>query len=208
MPSLITAKLKSLQSNVSNIRNLCILAHVDHGKTSLADSLVATNGIISSRLAGKLRYLDSRPDEQERGITMKCSSIALFHVTETSQEFLINLMDSPGHVDFSSEVSTAVRLCDGALLVVDVVEGVQPQTKVVLKQAWDEGIKPVLVLNKMDRLIVETGLDPLAAYHHLAIVLGQVNALMGEMFAESVASKETKQRNANNKEEKMEFIAG
>merc|ERR1719481_682805 len=195
MPSLITAKLKSLQSNVSNIRNLCILAHVDHGKTSLADSLVATNGIISSRLAGKLRYLDSRPDEQERGITMKCSSIALFHVTETSQEFLINLMDSPGHVDFSSEVSTAVRLCDGAILVVDVVEGVQPQTKVVLRQAWDEGIKPVLVLNKVDRLIGEMRQDPLAAYHHMVQVLEQVNALVAEMFTQEVLEKSKKNSN-------------
>merc|ERR1719481_1131089 len=195
MPSLITAKLKSLQSNVSNIRNLCILAHVDHGKTSLADSLVATNGIISSRLAGKLRYLDSRPDEQERGITMKCSSIALFHVTESSQEFLINLMDSPGHVDFSSEVSTAVRLCDGAILVVDVVEGVQPQTKVVLRQAWDEGIKPVLVLNKVDRLIGEMRQDPLAAYHHMVQVLEQVNALVAEMFTQEVLEKSNKNSN-------------
>ena len=83
----------------------------------------ATNGVISSRLAGKLRYMDSRKDEQERGITMKSSSIALFYI-ENSKEYLVNLMDSPGHVDFSSEVSTAVRLCDGAILVVDVVEGV------------------------------------------------------------------------------------
>merc|ERR1719481_2118831 len=197
MPSLITAKLKSLQSNVSNIRNLCILAHVDHGKTSLADSLVATNGIISSRLAGKLRYLDSRPDEQERGITMKCSSIALFHVTESSQEFLINLMDSPGHVDFSSEVSTAVRLCDGAVLVVDVVEGAQPQTKVVLKQAWDEGIKPVLVLNKIDRLVIDMKLDTETAYMRLREVLEQVNALVGEMFTEDVLAKKNDETNAN-----------
>ena len=191
MSNLLTNKLAKLQHSVHNIRNLCILAHVDHGKTSLADSLVATNGVISSRLAGKLRYMDSRKDEQERGITMKSSAIALFYL-EDGKEYLINLMDSPGHVDFSSEVSTAVRLCDGAILVVDVVEGVQPQTKVVLRQAWDEGIKPVLVLNKVDRLIGEMKHDPLAAYHHMVQVLEQVNALVAEMFTQEVLEKSNK----------------
>eukprot|EP00090_Calanus_glacialis_P001947 TRINITY_DN11454_c0_g1_i1.p1 TRINITY_DN11454_c0_g1~~TRINITY_DN11454_c0_g1_i1.p1 ORF type:complete len:1029 (+),score=406.18 TRINITY_DN11454_c0_g1_i1:471-3557(+) len=191
MSSLLTNKLAKLQHSQENIRNICILAHVDHGKTSLADSLVATNGVISSRLAGKLRYMDSRKDEQERGITMKSSAIALFYLAE-GKEYLVNLMDSPGHVDFSSEVSTAVRLCDGAILVVDVVEGVQPQTKVVLRQAWDEGIKPVLVLNKVDRLIGEMGQDPLAAYHHMVHVLEQVNALVAEMFTQEVLEKSNK----------------
>eukprot|EP00092_Neocalanus_flemingeri_P025078 GFUD01027194.1.p1 GENE.GFUD01027194.1~~GFUD01027194.1.p1 ORF type:complete len:1021 (+),score=381.10 GFUD01027194.1:451-3513(+) len=191
MTSLLINKLAKLQNSVDNIRNICILAHVDHGKTSLADSLVATNGVISSRLAGKLRYMDSRKDEQERGITMKSSAIALFYLEE-GKEYLVNLMDSPGHVDFSSEVSTAVRLCDGAILVVDVVEGVQPQTKVVLRQAWDEGIKPVLVLNKVDRLVVEMKQDPLAAYHHMVQVLEQVNALVAEMFNQEVLEQSSK----------------
>lgn len=79
MPSVTPAVLASLQANTKNIRNICVLAHVDHGKTSLSDSLIASNGIISSKMAGKLRYLDSRPDEQERGITMKSSSISLLY---------------------------------------------------------------------------------------------------------------------------------
>lgn len=182
-------KLAELQQNSKNIRNICILAHVDHGKTTLADSLVASNGIISPKMAGKLRYMDSRKDEQERGITMKSSSIALFYCKEGG-EYLINLIDSPGHVDFSSEVSTAVRLCDGAVVVVDVVEGVCPQTQVALKQAWLESIKPVLVLNKIDRLILEKKLSPLDAYVHLSQVLEQVNAVMGELFTTEVLGRE------------------
>jgi translation elongation factor EF-G len=79
-----------------------------------------------------------------------------------------------GHVDFSSEVCTAVRLCDGAVIVVDIVEGVQPQTKVVLQQAWDQGMKPILVLNKLDRLIFEMKLDTRGAYAHINQVLEQV----------------------------------
>ncbi|XP_076879155.1 LOW QUALITY PROTEIN: elongation factor-like GTPase 1 [Brachyhypopomus gauderio] len=178
-------KIIALQKKTSNIRNICILAHVDHGKTTLADCLVASNGIISTRLAGKLRYLDSREDEQIRGITMKSSAISL-HFTTGENEYLINLIDSPGHVDFSSEVSTAVRLCDGAIVVVDAVEGVCPQTQAVLRQAWLENIRPVLVINKIDRLIVELKLSPLEAHMHLQKILEQVNAVTGTLFASKV----------------------
>ncbi|XP_052003720.1 elongation factor-like GTPase 1 [Xyrauchen texanus] len=181
----ILEKIIALQKKTSNIRNLCILAHVDHGKTTLADCLVANNGIISSRLAGKLRYLDSREDEQIRGITMKSSGISL-HYSTGGNEYLINLIDSPGHVDFSSEVSTAVRLCDGAIVVVDAVEGVCPQTQVVLRQAWLENIRPVLVINKIDRLIVELKLTSQEAYTHLQKILEQVNAVTGALFTSKV----------------------
>src|SRR5277367_4368189 len=90
-------KLIELQKKPENIRNICILAHVDHGKTTLADCLLAANGIISSRMIGNLRYLDSRPDEQERGITMKSSAVSLF-CKINSEEFLLNLLDSPGKI--------------------------------------------------------------------------------------------------------------
>lgn len=185
-------RLTEIQSEPGNIRNICILAHVDHGKTTLADSLVASNGIISNKLAGKLRYLDSRPDEQLRGITMKSSSITLYHRYDNG-EFVVNLIDSPGHVDFASEVSTAVRLCDGAIIVVDVVEGVCPQTRSALSISYTEGLKPILVLNKIDRLITEIKLTPLDAYVHLTQVLEQVNAVMGELFASDVMQREEKE---------------
>ncbi|XP_029806402.1 elongation factor-like GTPase 1 isoform X1 [Suricata suricatta] len=174
-------KMIELQKNTANIRNICILAHVDHGKTTLADCLISSNGIISSRLAGKLRYLDSREDEQVRGITMKSSAISL-HYAIGGDEYLVNLIDSPGHVDFSSEVSTAVRICDGCLIVVDAVEGVCPQTQAVLRQAWLENIRPALVINKIDRLIVELKFTPHEAYSHLKNILEQINALTGTLF--------------------------
>ncbi|XP_027427421.1 elongation factor-like GTPase 1 isoform X1 [Zalophus californianus] len=178
-------KMIHLQKNTANIRNICVLAHVDHGKTTLTDCLLSSNGVISSRLAGKLRYMDSREDEQVRGITMKSSAISL-HYAKDNEEYLINLIDSPGHVDFSSEVSTAVRICDGCIIVVDAVEGVCPQTQAVLRQAWLENIRPVLVINKIDRLIVELKFTPQEAYSHLKNILEQINALTGTLFTSKV----------------------
>lgn len=211
----------------ANVRCATLMGHVDHGKSSYADSLLASNAIISSRQAGKLRYLDSREDEQERGITMESSAVSLSfkvrqmpaqqqqqqqpagaaaahgdagtHTPESGshasgsngntsttpaiQDFMINLIDTPGHVDFTSEVSTASRLCDGSLIIVDVVEGVCTQTINVLRQAWDERLAPILVINKMDRLVAELKLSPTEAYHHLAQLIEQVNAVMGSFFA-------------------------
>jgi ribosome assembly protein 1 len=150
--------------------------------------LIATNGVISAKQAGKIRYLDSRPDEQLRGITMESSAISLFfsllrrtspEAPPESKEYLINLIDSPGHIDFSSEVSTASRLCDGAIVLVDAVEGVCSQTVTVLRQTYTEKLKPLLVINKMDRLITELKLSPAEAHTHLTKLLEQVNAVMG-----------------------------
>ncbi|KAL8857553.1 MAG: hypothetical protein Q9178_005881 [Gyalolechia marmorata] len=191
MPVVNPEKLIALQRSADDIRNICILAHVDHGKTSLTDALIATNGIISPKLAGKIRYLDSRPDEQLRGITMESSAISLhFSMSRRAaadelpvqKEYLINLIDSPGHIDFSSEVSTASRLCDGALVLVDAVEGVCSQTVTVLRQTWVEHLKPLLVINKIDRLITELKMSAAEAYTHLSKLLEQVNAVIGSFF--------------------------
>ncbi|AAW40646.1 hypothetical protein CNBA0330 [Cryptococcus deneoformans B-3501A] len=176
---------------LQNTRNVTIVAHVDHGKTSFADSLLSSNNIISSRMAGKLRFLDSREDEQERGITMESSAVSLrFDMTRLSpdgtssiQQCICNVIDTPGHVDFASEVSTASRLCDGALVLVDVWEGVATQTIAVLRQAWMDKLKPLLVINKMDRLITELKLSPSEAYHHISQLIEQVNAVMGSFYA-------------------------
>ncbi|KKY39454.1 putative elongation factor 2 [Diaporthe ampelina] len=160
MPVVSPEQLAKLQQQPDDIRNICILAHVDHGKTSLTDALLATNGIISPKLAGKVRYLDSRPDEQERGITMESSAISLYFsmlrrsspdATPEPKEYLVNLIDSPGHIDFSSET-------------------------------WEEKLKPLLVINKMDRLITELKMTPNEAYVHLSKLLEQVNAVLGSFF--------------------------
>jgi ribosome assembly protein 1 len=191
MPAIPPSRLVALQNNPSNVRNICILAHVDHGKTSLSDSLIATNGIIAPKMAGKIRYLDSRPDEQLRGITMESSAISLYFSMMRRQkedpeakkeEYLINLIDSPGHIDFSSEVSTASRLCDAAVVLVDAVEGVCSQTVTVLRQVWIEQLKPLLVINKIDRLVTELKMTPAEAYSHLERVLEGVNAVIGGFY--------------------------
>uniref|UniRef100_A0A8D3BZY3 Elongation factor-like 1 n=1 Tax=Scophthalmus maximus TaxID=52904 RepID=A0A8D3BZY3_SCOMX len=189
-------RIISLQRNPANIRNLCILAHVDHGKTTLADCLVASNGIISSRLAGK----------------KKKNNLCVRLASSGDQDYLLNLIDSPGHVDFSSEVSTAVRLCDGAVVIVDAVEGVCPQTQVVLRQAWLENIRPVLVINKMDRLIMELKLTPQEAYTHLQKILEQVNAVTGSLFMSKVleerAEKEEKESETTSGDQVYDWSAG
>ncbi|KAG0234543.1 Cytoplasmic GTPase/eEF2-like protein (ribosomal biogenesis) [Actinomortierella wolfii] len=254
MPSIPISDLIRLQANQENVRNICILAHVDHGKTTLSDSLLASNGIISSKLAGKVRYLDSREDEQERGITMESSAISLYFKimrrsmlnnqnqnaaaataaagganteksndstapspadspaalpsTPKAEEYLINLIDSPGHVDFSGEVSTASRLCDGALVLVDAVEGVCTQTHTVLRQAWRDSVKPVLVINKIDRLITELQFTPLEAYVHLNKILEQVNAVMGTFFSEEVLEEDYRKKMERSKEQKQQQESG
>jgi ribosome assembly protein 1 len=144
-------RLQAMQ-NTEYIRNICVIAHVDHGKTTLTDCLLSSNKIISKSLAGKLRFLDSREDEQEREITMKSSSISLVHEHEkTKQDCLVNLIDSPGHVDFAFEVSSGLKVCDNAVLVIDVIEGACSQTYKVLNAAVKEGLKVILFINKIDK---------------------------------------------------------
>eukprot|EP01012_Entosiphon_sulcatum_P045371 TRINITY_DN6052_c0_g1_i1.p1 TRINITY_DN6052_c0_g1~~TRINITY_DN6052_c0_g1_i1.p1 ORF type:complete len:1003 (-),score=145.79 TRINITY_DN6052_c0_g1_i1:38-3046(-) len=170
------------------VRNFCLLAHVDHGKTTLCDFLIASNGIISQPLAGKVHFMDSLEDEQAKRITMKASSIGLRHQVD-GQPYFMNLVDSPGHIDFSSEVSAAVRVCDGGLVLIDAVDGVSIQTHIVLQQAYQEKMHVCLVLNKIDRLITELDYTPQEAYLRLSQLLQSANVIMASLLNASHIAK-------------------
>ena len=171
------------QKNTSNIRNICVLAHVDHGKTSLVDSLISYNNIISPKMAGNVRYMDSREDEQERHITMKASSITVIYRSEKlNSNYLLNIIDVPGHVDFSYEIFSSLKMVDGAIIMIDVIEGICSQTESAIREAWDEKIKFILVLNKIDKLFRIVEKTPEEAYEHLKNLLEKVNAMMSSLI--------------------------
>ncbi len=180
------AKLaESLMSNRQNIRNMGIVAHIDHGKSTLADSLIASSGLMSEELAGQQRVMDFEDQEQERGITINAANISLLH-TYKGEQYLINLIDTPGHVDFGGEVIRAMRAVDGVILVVDAVEGVMPQTETVIRQALREFVRPVLFINKVDRLINELQLTEQQMQERFLKVITHVNSLIVKSMPESL----------------------
>lgn len=182
-------QIREIMDRKRNIRNMSVIAHVDHGKSTLTDSLVSKAGIIAGSRAGETRFTDTRKDEQERAITIKSTAISMYYeLCESDMEylkgkndgnaFLINLIDSPGHVDFSSEVTAALRVTDGALVVVDCVSGVCVQTETVLRQAIGERIKPVLFMNKMDLALLTLQLDPEDLYQNFQRTVENVNVII------------------------------
>jgi elongation factor 2 len=191
MPNFTVDQIRECQYQTNNIRNMSVIAHVDHGKSTLTDSLIAKAGIIAGEAAGDARTTDTRKDEQERGITIKSTGVSLFFESDILVEgeqlgYLINLIDSPGHVDFSSEVTAALRVTDGALVVVDYVEGVSVQTETVLRQALAEKIKPVLMINKIDRGILELQVDGETMYNKFQRVIENVNVIISTYECEDM----------------------
>lgn len=184
-------QIRGIMDKKHNIRNMSVIAHVDHGKSTLTDSLVSKAGIIASAKAGETRFTDTRKDEQERCITIKSTGISLYYelpkddikyikqtVEKDENAFLINLIDSPGHVDFSSEVTAALRVTDGALVVVDCVSGVCVQTETVLRQALGERIRPILFMNKMDLALLTLQLEQEDLYQTFQRAIENVNVII------------------------------
>jgi elongation factor 2 len=176
----IVQECERLMDKPENIRNIAIAAHVDHGKTTLTDNLLAGAGMISDETAGQQLAMDTEEDEQERGITIDAANVSMTHEFEDTNH-LINLIDTPGHVDFGGDVTRAMRAVDGALVVVDAVEGAMPQTETVLRQALREGVKPALFINKVDRLISELQEGPQEMQERLQAVIRDVNELIRGM---------------------------
>ena len=181
-------KIKELMRKQEKIRNIDIAAHIDHGKTTLSDNLLAGAGMLSETLAGKALSLDFHEDEQERGITIDAAAVSMIHNVE-GEDYLINLIDTPGHVDFGGDVTRAMRAVDGTIIVVCAVEGIMPQTETVVKQALREYVKPILFINKVDRLIKELQLSPDKMQERFMRIIMNVNE-----FIRKNAPKEFKEK--------------
>ena len=165
------------------IRNLCIAAHIDHGKTTLSDNLIAGAGMMSSDLAGAARVLDFDEQESARGITINAASASMVHAVDGT-DFLINLIDTPGHVDFGGDVTRAMRAVDGCFILACAVEGPMPQTETVVRQALKEKVKPVLFINKVDRLINELQVTPEDMLKRFEETITKVNRLIKQFAPE------------------------
>ncbi len=172
-----TEQVMKIIKNKEQIRNFGVIAHVDHGKTTMSDSLLANSGIIAPSAAGTALALDSMKQEQERGITIVQANITL-HFTKDDKEYVINMIDTPGHVDFSGRVIRSLRAIDGAVVVCDAVEGIMTQTETVTRMALEELVRPVLFINKIDRLIKELRLTPERMQETLATVVSNFNQLI------------------------------
>ncbi|MCX8150525.1 MAG: GTP-binding protein [Candidatus Bathyarchaeota archaeon] len=176
------AEVQNLMSSKEFIRNIGIIAHIDHGKTTLADSLLAGTGLLSPQMAGSARVLDYLEEEQRRKITIKTANITMLYKS-AGKSYIINLVDTPGHVDFTGKVTRALRAIDGSVVVVDAVEEIMAQTEVVTRQALEERVRPVLFINKVDRLITELQLNEKQIQKKFTHIITNFNNLI-ELYAD------------------------
>lgn len=181
-------KATALMNKLNQIRNIDIAAHIDHGKTTLSDNLFAGCGMMSEELAGKQLVLDYDEQEQARGITINAASASMVHDFE-GNEYLINLIDTPGHVDFGGDVTRAMRAVDGCIVLVCAVEGAMPQTETVIRQALREKVKPILFINKVDRLINELRVTPEEMQQRFIKIITKFNELLNKTVPDEFKSK-------------------
>lgn len=181
-------KIGELMRQRERIRNIGTVAHIDHGKTTLSDNLIAGAGMISSELAGSQLWLDFDEQEQARGITIDAANVSMVHEL-SGEEYLINLIDTPGHVDFGGDVTRAMRAIDGAIVVTCAVEGVMPQTETVIRQAMKERVKPILFINKVDRMVKELRLTPEDMQARFIKIITKVNKLISQFAPEEVKNE-------------------
>jgi elongation factor 2 len=177
-----TDQILSIIGNKKNIRNFGVIAHVDHGKTTMSDSLLASSGIISPSVAGQALALDSMKLEQDRQMTIVQANVTLLY-EQNGEEYVINMIDTPGHIDFTGRVTRSLRAIDGAVVVSDSVEGIMTQTETVTRQALEERVRPVLYINKIDRLIKELRLPPEKMQAWLLDIITNFNRLI-DIYAE------------------------
>ncbi|GBE20611.1 elongation factor G [archaeon BMS3Abin17] len=180
--------IQNLMKKQDKIRNIAIAAHIDHGKTTFSDNLLAGAGMMSEELAGKQLALDFHEDEAARGITIDSASVSMIH-NIGGEDYLINLIDTPGHVDFGGDVTRAMRAVDGCITLCCAVEGIMPQTETVLRQALKELVKPVLFINKVDRLIKEVKLTPQAMEQKFVSIINHINELIENIAPEGYKEK-------------------
>ncbi len=181
-------RIKGIIKDPKHIRNIAIAAHIDHGKTTFSDNLLAGAGMMSEELAGKQLVLDFHEDEKARGITIDAAAVSMVHKYE-NEEYLINLIDTPGHVDFGGDVTRAMRAVDGTIVLCCAVEGIMPQTETVLKQALKERVKPILFINKVDRLIKELKLTPEQMQQRFIKIISDLNKYLASILPDELKGK-------------------
>ena len=177
-----TEQILKIIKNKENIRNFGVIAHVDHGKTTMSDNLLGYAGIISPQAAGRALALDSMKLEQDRQMTIVQANVTLLF-EKGDKEYVVNMIDTPGHIDFTGRVTRSLRAIDGAVVVSDSVEGIMTQTETVTRQALEERVRPVLYINKIDRLIKELRLTPDKMQEWLANIVSTFNGLI-DTYAE------------------------